>query len=204
MRKVTESIFTVLLIFISVAALCEPVSAASVTKLDGYVKALQAVILDDVPILARQRDWLVKYYSGVKVVKTIEKNGYIVDCVPFSQQPGLFGVDQATMNAAIRADAQQRTGARNLNADFDVSQCPNGTVAVIRPQLAAFQHKQLLSFIKQAGKSAGKPVSGYQYVELLYNFKSINYASTNNVWIALGGNTAPVMAPSASSHTLNQ
>jgi hypothetical protein len=71
----------------------------------------------------------------------VQGNGYIVDCVPFDQQPGLINAsaaDKATAialnNKHLAAMAKAGNGSDKIAAGFDfkVTMCPESTVALAR------------------------------------------------------------------------
>ena len=89
-----------------------------------YVQVLKALPLSDTPHLAKLRDRLANYYLKARITKTIRCDGYIIDCIPFDQQPTLLSADSSTIKAAQTANMRYRGGARTTELAFDTSQCP--------------------------------------------------------------------------------
>lgn len=81
----------------------------------------------------------IDYYKKVHILNSIQKNGYIVDCIPFAEQPALIDfpelaeslIDDVKMNFSQNFAELARIGSIfEVNSSLE---CPYGSVAIIRP-----------------------------------------------------------------------
>ena len=79
----------------------------------------------------------VNYYQKVHILKTFQNKEYIVDCIPFIEQPSLIDFPELAQNLLI--EFNKINHSRSLveignNFDFNsATECPNESVGVIRP-----------------------------------------------------------------------
>lgn len=175
--------------------------------------------------LSQARDHIAQYYSKVKIDVSVYKEGYVVDCIPFEQQPGLIDAPESEKRLALKRSIKVRNyDFDDLSFDFKATDCPEGDVGIPRPHLAHFtrgNHHALFKYPREmreasregffADSECREDISvlsertsdGYAYVvSPLQNI----VADSVSVTLGLGpvvGEPPPVLTPGL-SHSLNQ
>ena len=82
---------------------------------------------------------IVDYYKKVHILNSIQKNDYVVDCIPFAEQPALIDfpkLAESLIDEVKESFSQNFSELVSVGNNFEVNsslECPYGSVAIIRP-----------------------------------------------------------------------
>ncbi|KAB8037881.1 DUF239 domain-containing protein [Silvanigrella paludirubra] len=114
----------------------------------------------------------VDYYQKVHILKTFQNKEYIVDCVPFTEQPSL--IDKPELAIKLLKEFEKKNHQKSLkeigsNFDFNTAtECPNESVGIIRPSQTSLASKFILKkslndSLLYGENEASDSVSGYTW-----------------------------------------
>ena len=121
------------------------------------------------------------YYSKVQIVKTITTDQYIVDCVPFDQQPALINKDVSIKSSAYNPAnvTESKLYMKNIMSvtssfDFKPNECPYNTVGVSRPVLQNLRSGNINAFNKVSVNHYGIAANteNYNWAQAVFKFNN--------------------------------
>ena len=115
-------------------------------ELQDYVKTI-AKYQPETASLKKRLLNTIEYYKKIHILKTINKINYTVDCIPFAEQPTLINQapDKMMLEAVKTRTKNNLVALKKMGDNFDVnpaSQCPLGSVALLRPSRVILTSKQ--------------------------------------------------------------
>ena len=115
-------------------------------ELQDYVKTI-AKYQPETASLKKHLLKTILYYKKIHILKTINKINYTVDCIPFAEQPALINqaLDKMMLEAVKTTTKNNLVALKKMGDNFDVnpaSQCPLGSVALLRPSRTILTSKQ--------------------------------------------------------------
>lgn len=173
-----------------------------------FIIALQQMNFSYNGQLAILQNQLLEYYNEVKITKSVPKDGYVVDCIPFEQQPGLIRATEHEKNLAIELSKNARVAIIDDSYfDFKLTDCPVGDVGIVRPRLSNLYEQNEHAFSKYPKKQLGHDLyndTGYGYIVS----NELNVSTMTDVFVTLGVgpdvDVVPPYVPAGQSHSLNQ
>ena len=168
----------------------------------GYYSAMLAKIVNADADVAKSIETASYYYSHVTIDKSIVGNGFVIDCIPFEQQPSLFYATAEVKAAALQRMVQYSGGSLPSFA-YDTNACPSGDIALSRARLAAYSNGNL--FKKVSSNTTNSHSLNYSDAGYSYVLSPINLITPNNaVFTILNNNGQTPIVPANGSHQLNQ
>jgi hypothetical protein len=164
----------------------------------------------------RTKEKFLDYYTKVIISQSIIKPGYVVDCMPFNQQPGVINLSPAEkMKAEELNKRNQNVNFDDSSFDFKVNECRAGEVGILRPKISSILNNNENGFTKYYNNKPiiklNEDITPIKYNDTGYAYVTSEFlvSSTDAVFVVLGvGNSVKSPIPEVStdglSHSLNQ
>lgn len=111
--------------------------------------------------LEEQLQKSIKYYQRVHILKSVKKNAYTVDCIPFAEQPALIDNPQlaeSLLSQTIQETKDNLESLKKMGNFFDFNtakECPMGSVAIVRPSKLMLTSKAVNQKISPKSLTSG-------------------------------------------------
>lgn len=151
----------------------------------------------------------IDYYSKINITKSIVKDGYVVDCIPFTQQPGVIDLSESGKMNALKLNQQAQDNKFDFSSfDFNSRDCPLSDVGIPRLRLEHLINENTHAFTKAPLTELVKGISECGTARVVSQpYTLIDYTS-GGVFVVLGlGDNVSAKIPfvsAGSAHSLNQ
>jgi hypothetical protein len=158
----------------------------------------------------------IDYYKKVHILKTVKKPNYIIDCIPFAEQPALIHSPKLAENLIEKAKlavSQNYESLKEVGSYFEfnsATECPLGSVAILRPTKAMLTSKSVVKkginqIISQQNNSVMANGGGYTWEQgVTQNNQIIQIPTQNAEAYFKGPQLQFVSSNNGSDHSIDQ